>query len=103
MWVDDLNPGQKWSSLWHGYIRCECGGIRGLEGECPACGAILVDHEPIDIQLADGTRVPCPRNCYAGGEAGYQDYMYPSTVGISGVSNNSSVKLIKIPSKESPV
>jgi len=76
MWFDVLEPGRRWSSLWYDYIRCGCGGIRGLAGTCPACGAELVTHEPITIELPDGTRVPSPQNCYAGGEAGYQDYMY---------------------------
>src|SRR5256885_39844 len=76
MWYGDLKPGSPWLALWYDYIRCGCGGIRKVEGTCPACGAMMIDHEPITIQLADGTKVPSPQNCYAGGEAGYQDYMY---------------------------
>src|SRR5438552_19017423 len=40
MWYDELPPGKSWASLWTGYILCgECGGIRPVEGKCPACGS----------------------------------------------------------------
>jgi hypothetical protein len=41
MWYDDLEPDLPWSALWYGYILCRCGGIRPLQGACPACGRDL--------------------------------------------------------------
>lgn len=76
MWCDELEPGLSWSALWHGYIRCGCGGIRRVEGLCPACNAPAAKLPTIDFQDDDGQLVSIPRLAFAGGERGIEDYIY---------------------------
>jgi hypothetical protein len=76
MWFDDLEPEYQWSSLWYGYIRCMCGGIRRIEGLCPVCKVPLTDYEPIKIRMEDGREITVNHNIHVGGEGGYEDYMY---------------------------
>lgn len=75
MWYECLAPGKSWASLWHGYIRCRCGGIRRLESLCAACGEPMSKPEPITMPIPDGTEQPVYR-FYAGGEDRYEDWVY---------------------------
>ena len=74
MWFDDLSTDSSWTSLWSGYIRCGCSGIRTLNDPCPACGADL-PREGHTVRLDDGREVSIPP-AYAGAEARYEDYIY---------------------------
>lgn len=75
MWLDDLAPNTSWSSLWHGYIRCGCGGIRTFTDPCPVCGACLGDIEEETVALECGQEIKV-RRAFAGGEGDYADYVY---------------------------
>src|SRR5437762_836775 len=74
MWYDDLEPDRPWSSLWYGYILCRCGGIRPLQGACPACGRDLADAGAHTVHFEAGRAVTT--TAYAGAEGRYEDYMY---------------------------
>lgn len=76
MWYDALEPGQRWEGLWYGYIICECGGIRRIEGECPVCSAVLVNRSRELVRLEDSREVTLPADAYMGAEARYEDYVY---------------------------
>ena len=76
MWYDNLKPGYPWSSLWYSYLRCLCGGIRQVEGLCPACGSELWKSEPIPIGFGDGRERTVPQDIHPGGEGGLEDYVY---------------------------
>jgi hypothetical protein len=53
MWYDGL-PGNSWTSLWSGYIRCgaDCEGIRRIE-RLPACRVGPLDTSPRTV-IVDG-------------------------------------------------
>ena len=34
MWFESLPSGRSWASLWSGYIRYSCGGIRTFQDQC---------------------------------------------------------------------
>ena len=74
MWFESLPNDRSWVSLWSGYVRCACGGIRTTKGQCPSCGERL-NLEWTVIQDSDGTehRVPPVFN---GGEGRYEDWVY---------------------------
>ncbi len=74
MWYDDLGPGRPWSALWYNYILCRCGGIRPLQGDCPACGRELADAGAHTTHSEEGRAVTT--TTYAGAEGRYEDYMY---------------------------
>lgn len=76
MWYDDLEQGKPWSALWHVYILCACGGIRSLQGACPACGAVLTSRAPLTVGTDDGRELTVPADTHAGAESRYEDYMY---------------------------
>ena len=76
MWYDDLQPNFSRSSLWYGYIICDCGGIRPVEGECPVCAAVLVNRPPEVVRLEDGREITVSSNTYRGAEGRIEDYMY---------------------------
>lgn len=75
MWYESLKDSKRWSSLWHGWIRCGCGGIRRLSGLCDACGQPLPEPEWMEVRDANGKvhRIP---PAYMGGESQYQDYVF---------------------------
>ena len=75
MWADDLLPGNSWTSLWFGYIRCgDCGGIRTLDDPCPACEADLPKEGPTFVD-EDGQEFSTPP-VFMGAESRYEDYVY---------------------------
>ena len=75
MWFDSLENGRSWASLWSGYIRCGCGGIRTVEGKCPACGEPMPILEWTSVQMPDGTEYKVPP-ALVGGEGRYEDWVY---------------------------
>ena len=75
MWYESLPSDRSWSSLWSEYIRCECGGIRTFEGQCPACGVDLPNPELAVVYDTDGKEYRVPP-VFAGGEGRYEDYVY---------------------------
>ena len=75
MWLDDLSPDATWSSLWHGYIRCDCSGIRTFTDPCPACGTSLGDVVEQTMVLDDGREITTSQ-MFAGAEERYEDYVY---------------------------
>ncbi len=75
MWYKSLDDGRSWASLWSGYIRCACGGIRSLEGECPACCKPMPSLEHKTFTTPDGTEYKVAP-AFAGGEGRYEDWVY---------------------------
>ena len=76
MWVDDLLPGNSWTTLWSGYIRCgACSGIRTFNDPCPACGADLPKDAKQTVKLDDGQEISIGP-VYMGAETRYEDYVY---------------------------
>jgi hypothetical protein len=75
MWYDGL-PGNSWSSLWSGYVRCgrECHGIRKIDVCCPACGSAPLDTSPQTV-IIDGREFTMPA-AFMGAEGRYEDYIY---------------------------
>ena len=75
MWFKPLPDDGSWASLWSGYVRCACGGIRTTKGQCPSCGERL-NLEWTVLQDSDrtGYRVPPAFN---GGEGRYKDWGLP--------------------------
>lgn len=75
MWFESLENGRSWASLWSNYIRCACGGIRPIEGLCPACRKPMPSLEWTSVELPDGTEYKMPP-ALAGGEGRYEDWVY---------------------------
>ena len=75
MWYESLPSDQSWSSLWYKYIRCNCGGIRTFESQCPSCGEALPNTEWSVYYDPDGTEHRLP-HAAMGGEGSYEDYVY---------------------------
>ena len=75
MWYESLPRDRSWSSLWSDYIRCECGGIRKFEGQCPSCGVDLPNRELETVYDTDGKEYRVPL-AFMGGEGRYEDYVY---------------------------
>jgi hypothetical protein len=75
MWYDGL-PGNSWTSLWSGYVRCgaDCHGIRTINAPCPACGSGPFDTSPETI-IVDGREITIPA-AFMGAEGRYEDYVY---------------------------
>lgn len=77
MWYDNLQPGDTWASLWHGYVLCGgggCLGIRRIEASCPACGAGPMDTSPITHTI-NGRQMTLAAT-FMGAEGRYEDYVY---------------------------
>lgn len=75
MWFESLESGRSWASLWSDCIRCACGGIRPIEGECPACCEPMPSLQWTSVELADGTEYRV-LPALAGGEGRYEDWVY---------------------------
>ena len=55
--------------------RFRCGGIRTVEGKCPACGEPMPILEWTSVQMPDGTEYKVPP-ALVGGEGRYEDWVY---------------------------
>ena len=75
MWYESLPVGQSWASLWSGYFRCVCGGIRTEQGKCPSCGTSLPDRKWTLVQDPDGREYRVPP-VFQGAEGRYEDWVY---------------------------
>ena len=75
MWYESLRTGKSWASLWSGYIRCICGGIRSQTGQCPVCGNALQDPDWVMVSDTKGNQYRVP-NAYCGAEGRYEDWVY---------------------------
>lgn len=73
MWYESLSPGKSWTSLIGDYVACECGGIRTVSAECPACGSKPYDLTPTVYEDASGRRAEVPR-AFCGTEGRREDY-----------------------------
>jgi len=75
MWYESLPTGWSWESLWFGYTRCSCEGIRREGGVCSACNEPLRPPSELFVQSPDGQQFSI---AYAvpGGEGRYEDYIY---------------------------
>ncbi|MFG7076891.1 hypothetical protein ACGYV5_26745 [Burkholderia pseudomallei] len=73
MWHEALEEGEGWTSLISDFIACECGGIRTVSANCPACGAGPYDLTPTVFTDSSGTehRVSV---ALAGAEGRREDY-----------------------------
>lgn len=74
MWFEDIKDHSKWSSLWHGWIRCGCGGLRGYTGLCAACDRELPLQDWLEVRADDGNVHRFPPT-QMGAEGRYQDYL----------------------------
>ena len=75
LWYESLSDDRSWVSLWSGYVRCVCGGIRSIEAQCPGCGGDPPKLDWVVVRDAGGTdhRVPPAFN---GAEGRYEDWIY---------------------------
>ena len=75
LWYEALSADESWFSLWSGYIRCVCGGIRSPEAQCAVCDKELPNLDWVVVHDTDGNehRVPPVFN---GAEGGYEDWVY---------------------------
>lgn len=75
MWFESLPSGRSWASLWGGYIRCSCGGIRTFQDQCPSCGEDLPNAEWTVVNDPDGAEHRVPPT-FVGAEGRYEDWVY---------------------------
>ena len=75
MWCDTLQPGYGWSSLWCGYVRCRCGGLRMITASCPACASPPPSSVLVRVDIEKGVFQEVP-DAFAGAEGRYEDYVY---------------------------
>ena len=75
VWYESLPDDRSWFSLWSAYVRCSCGGIRPLEGQCPVCGEDRPGPESVVVRDADGTEVRV-ESALMGADGGFEDWVY---------------------------
>ncbi|CAJ3521819.1 protein translation Initiation Factor 2 (IF-2) [Burkholderia pseudomallei] len=73
LWHEALEEGRDWTSLLRDFIACECGGIRTVSADCPACGSEPYSLAPMVFTDPSGTehRVSV---AFAGAEGRREDY-----------------------------
>lgn len=74
-WYESLSDDQPWASLWYGYIRYGCGGIRSTEAQCPVCGEGLPNLDEEVVRDTDGNEYHVPPT-FMGAEGRYEDWIY---------------------------
>ena len=74
-WYESLPDGRSWATLWSGYHRCVCGGLRFTEADCPVCGEALPEQDWVDFRDADGNEHRA-EIALAGAEGRYEDWVY---------------------------
>jgi hypothetical protein len=72
VWYDELPARYPWSSLWHRFYRCSCGGLCSDQSACPVCG-LANSTEPSFSASGSNAR---PMYVVAGAEGRYEDYVY---------------------------
>jgi hypothetical protein len=75
MWHEELTPGTSWTSLWWGYVRCGCGGIRRVQEPCPACGMEPYDTSPTVLTTPSGEEFEMSAT-FMGAEERIEDYEF---------------------------
>lgn len=75
MWYESLPVGRSWNSLWFGYTRCGCGGIRRDGLACGACGAPSSGPEIAILRDSDGNEHEVVM-AQMGAEGRYEDWVY---------------------------
>ena len=75
MWYESLPTGWSWESLWFGYTRCSCEGIRREGSVCGACNEPLRSPSELFVQSPDGKPFSIA-HAVPGGEGRYEDYIY---------------------------
>ena len=75
LWYESLLDNESWSSLWSGYIRCVCGGIRSTVGQCPVCDKDLPNPDWVVVRDSHGTECRVPP-VFNGAEGRYEDWIY---------------------------
>lgn len=71
-WHEALPANYRWSSLWYGFYRCGCGGLRSDEPTCPVCDRSTPCDPSPNVEGPPGRLsfvVP-------GAEGRYEDYVY---------------------------
>lgn len=71
-WYEALPGNYRWSSLWYGHYRCECGGLRSDEPTCPVCGRTTPCEPSHDARRPQDP----PKYVVPGAENRYEDYVY---------------------------
>lgn len=71
-WYEELPTHYSWSSLWYGFYRCGCGGLRSDQPACPVCGRTT----PCDPSYGTGGPQDLPTYVVPGAEGRYEDYVY---------------------------
>ena len=75
LWYESLPDDRTWFSLWSAYIRCVCGGIRPLEGQCPVCSEEPREPDWVVVRDADGNEMRI-ESAVAGADGGFEDWVY---------------------------
>ena len=75
LWFESLSDDQSWTSLWSGYFRCVCGGIRSTDAHCPVCGADPPNPDWVIVHDTDGKEYRVPP-VFMGAEGRYEDWIY---------------------------
>lgn len=75
MWTDNILPGRGWTNLWSNRVSCECGAIRLIDSQCPACDGPPYDCSPTTHVLEDGREIQVEA-AFAGAEGRLEDYLY---------------------------
>ena len=75
LWHESLSNEESWASLWGGYIRCGCGGIRSTETKCPVCSADPPNLDWVVMRDADGNEFRVSPT-FKGAEGRYEDWIY---------------------------
>lgn len=75
MWFEALDPGTPWTSLWWGYVRCGCAGIRRATEPCPACAMPPFDTRPKVVTTPNGEEFEIAA-AFMGAEDRIEDYEF---------------------------
>ncbi len=75
LWYESLPDDRSWFALWSAYVRCACGGIRSLEGQCPVCGEDPPSPDWVVVRDADGTELRVPPT-FMGADGGFEDWVF---------------------------
>ena len=75
LWYESLPDERSWFALWSAYVRCACGGIRSLEGQCPVCGKDPPSPDWVVVGDADGTELRVPPT-FMGADDGFEDWVF---------------------------
>ena len=80
LWYESLPNDQSWFSLWSAYVRCVCGGIRSLKGQCPVCGEDPPSLDWVVVRDADGSELRVP-SVFMGADGRFEGLGLPANAG----------------------